>query len=169
MAVTRVTPSQIRKPFQLRFTLSTPSMRPEPVEPRFLSMRSSGTPVGTDAELGILCSSQTRSTSSTVPHPVPIQITETTGEFRGFRTLVPIVRLLPDYQDVGTSRFNEGARLYGRGVKIERVRVDIPGKERLRRLPDMDLPVRMHLDREVMPVGQRESHGTVFVDIAEFR
>lgn len=60
---------------------------------------------------------------------------------------------LADYQDVCAARFNAGARLDARGVKIDWYRVDIPGIKRLRRRPDMDLPIiRMHPDREVVTV-----------------
>src|SRR5579864_5167267 len=85
-------------------------------------------------------------------HAIPDVFIEI-SEDRPNRTLSPRPDL-PDYQDLGTTRFNAGARLYGRGVKIERYRMNIPSIERLRRLPDMELPVvRMHLDREVVTVG----------------
>jgi hypothetical protein len=55
-------------------------------------------------------------------------------EDRPNRTLPPRPDL-PDYQNPGATRFNTRTRLYGRRVKMERYRVDIPGVERLRRLP----------------------------------
>lgn len=74
------------------------------------------------------------------------------GEDGPNRTLSPRADV-PDYQDVCASSINAGARLDARGVKIEWYRVDIPGIKRLRRSPDMDLPViRLHSDGEVVTV-----------------
>jgi hypothetical protein len=67
-----------------------------------------------------------------------------------------LIRTADSYAPCKGTQFpicNAGVRLEGRGVKIEWYRVDIPGIKRLRRPPEMDLPViRMHPDREVVTV-----------------
>jgi hypothetical protein len=88
-------------------------------------------------------------------------------EDRPSRTLSPRPDL-PDDQDLGATRFNAGARLYGLRAKIEPNRVNIPSIEGLRCLPAMNPPVtRVYLDCEIVTIRESERHCTVLVGVAE--